>query len=270
VAQVVVKWDLPQGAGLSSSAALETASAVFLGRLSGTGPEGLDLVKAAQEAENRFVGVACGIMDPYASYFGEAGCALLLDCRSLVCRSVPLPNDLKVVVCHTGVERGLAGSAYNERRAECDEGVRVLARVLPGLDSLRGVTPQDLERHGGDLTGKVLKRVRHVVTEDARVLATVTALEAGDKAGLGRLLGASHDSLRDDFEVSCPELDALVDVARGLPGVHGARMTGAGFGGCTVNLVEAAAVEGFVREVKARHRTPEVYVFTPAPGAKYG
>ncbi len=271
--QAVLKGDLPQGAGLSSSAALEIASAVFLQKTSGFELPDLDLVKAAQSAENQFVEVNCGIMDQYASYLSKAGHALLIDCKSLKCGWVPMKGPVKVVVCDTRVKRTLANSAYNDRRKECERGLRALNARLPAVQSLRHLTLEDLKKHQGLLDPVALKRVRHVVTENQRVLDAVAALEKGDYQAMGRLMVESHESLKNDYEVSCRELDVMVRIARNNPQVYGGRMTGAGFGGCTVNLVREEAVAGFRREIldgykRETGRDAEVYVFTPADGAK--
>ncbi len=272
--QAVLKGDLPQGAGLSSSAALEVASAVFLQKISGFEMADLDLVKTAQAAENQFVGVNCGIMDQYASYLCKEGQALLIDCKSLKCGWVPLKGPVKVVVCDTKVKRTLAGSAYNDRRRECERGLRALNARLPAVQSLRHLSLEDLKKHQGLLDPVVLKRVRHVVTENQRVLDAVAALEKGDYPAMGRLMYESHESLKSDYEVSCRELDVMVRIAKNNPQVYGGRMTGAGFGGCTVNLVREEAVAGFRREIldgyqRETGKEAEVYVFSPANGAKY-
>lgn len=269
----VLQGDLPRGAGLSSSAALEVASAVFLRSALGFSISDMDVVHVAQDAENNFVGLRCGIMDMYASYMGRSGSALRIDCRDLSYQLAPMPKGLKVVVCNTGVARTLAGSAYNERRAECEEGVRILSGFLPGVRSLRDVSPAAFKAHEASLPDVVRKRVRHVVSENQRVLDTVSAMGRGDLSTLGRLMYESHESLRDDYRVSCKELDALVDIAHGCPGVVGARMTGAGFGGCIVALVEEKAVSAMVQKVGQSYRDPsgrpaEMYVFTAADGAK--
>jgi galactokinase len=269
----VIQGDLPRGAGLSSSAALEVASAVFLQSASGFTIPDIDMVRVAQDAENNFVGLRCGIMDMYASYMGQAGSALRIDCRDLSYQLAPMPKGIKIVVCNTGVARTLAGSAYNERRAECEEGVRILSGFLPEICALRDVSPAAFKAHEASLPEVVRKRVRHVVSEDQRVLDTVSAMGHGDLSTLGRLMYESHESLRVDYQVSCKELDELVDIARGCPGVVGARMTGAGFGGCTVALVEEDSVSIFEKKVAQSYRDPlghpaEVYVFTAADGAK--
>lgn len=274
--RAVVASTLPIGAGLSSSAALELASAwAFLGPEgpAAVGLDRLDLARLCQRAENDFVGVRCGFMDQFAAAFGDPAGALLLDCRSLDWRLVPLPlRECAFVVCHTGSSRRLDASGYNERRAACERAVAVLAVRDPSIRSLRDVTPERLAELAAVLDPATLARVRHVVTENERVLATVQAIEAGDLAAVGRAFAASHASLRDDYEVSSPELDAMVEVATAVDGVIGARMTGAGFGGCTVNLVRREAVPRLVAAVEAEYpkRTglrPAIYPVEPAAGA---
>jgi galactokinase len=271
--EAVVTGDLPSGAGLSSSAAYEVATALALARLGGFELPSLDLAKLARQAENGFVGVACGIMDQMAAKFGEQGRALLLDCRSLAHETVQIPAGLKVVVVNSGVRHSLASSEYNRRRAECEEGVRILASLRPGVRSLRDVTPEDEARFFAQLPPVVQKRCRHVVSENARVLEAVTVMRSGDLARLKILMAASHASLRDDYQVSCPELDILVDLALALPTCHGARLTGAGFGGSTVNLVETTAVGSFSESLASGYwnrtgRPAEIYVFEPSAGAR--
>jgi galactokinase len=269
----VITGDLPQGAGLSSSAAYEVATTLLLSTLGGFGLSPLEIAQLARAAENGFVGVACGIMDQMASVFGEPGRALFLDCRSLAHEPVALPAGLEIVVVNSGVRHSLASSAYNERRAACEEGVRSLAAARPGVRALRDVSPDDEAQLFARLPPVVRRRCRHVVSENARVGDAVAALRAGDTARLATVMAASHASLRDDYEVSCPELDLLVELAQPLPGCHGARLTGAGFGGCTVNLVETAAVASFSEAVAAGYRSrtgqaPELYVFAPSAGAR--
>ena len=263
--------DLPRGAGLSSSAAIEVATALAVRALSGfeMGPGAV--ARLCQEAENEFVGVRCGIMDPLASLQATAGHALFLDCRSLAVEQVPLAlGDHVLAVCQSGVSHALAGSEYNARRRECAAGVEVLRARFPAIRSLRDATLAEVEACRADLDPVVFRRCRHVVTENARVLEAVAALREGDLARLGRLMDASHASLRDDFQVSCPEVDLLVDLARGTPGVLGARITGGGFGGSTVNLVARGALEAFRARVgdEYRRRTGiESRLFTTAAGA---
>jgi galactokinase len=271
--EAAITGDLPRGAGLSSSAAYEVATLVALRALGALPLSSLDVAKLAQEAENQFVGVACGIMDQMASTFGAPGHALLLDCRSLAHQAVEIPPGLKIVVVNTGVHHALASSEYNRRRAECEEGVRILSSLRAGLRSLRDVEPEDEARFFSKLPPVVRQRCRHVVSENARVLAMVTALRAGDTTRLKTLMAASHFSLRDDYQVSCPELDVLVDLALAHPACRGARLTGAGFGGSTVNLVDAAAVASFSEVVAAGYqartgRSSAIYVFAPSAGAR--
>jgi galactokinase len=240
----VVASTLPQEAGLSSSAALELAAAWALSGSTAPRRGPLDLAVLCQRAENDYVGVRCGLMDQFAVACGVTGSALLLDCRSLEHRPVALPRDrLALVVCHTGSSRRLGASAYNTRRRECEGAVAAVAAQRPGITSLRDLGVEDVPWLATVLDEVALRRARHVITENARVLATVAALEGDDDGDLGPLFAASHASLRDDYEVGSPELDALVEIARGTPGVVAARMTGAGFGGCTVNLVRPDSID---------------------------
>ena len=268
----VIGSDLPEGAGLSSSAAIELASAwALLGR----GASAVDPVRLAQvcqRAENAYVGVQSGLMDQFAAACGVAGHALYLDCRSLEWRSVRLPDDLAIVVCNTGSPRRLGGSEYNLRREQCEAAVAVVARADPTVRSLRDVTADLLAAERHNLEPVVARRAEHVITENDRVQTLVAALEAGDTAAVGPILQASHESLRDRYEVSSPELDALVDIGIAVPGVIGARMTGAGFGGCTINLVRPAAVDALREAVMARYPamtglTPTVFTVAAAAGA---
>ncbi|WP_461371235.1 galactokinase [Candidatus Darwinibacter acetoxidans] len=274
-ADLVIQGNVPQGAGLSSSAALEVAAALLLDALHGWGLGAVDLVKLAQKAENEFVGVACGIMDQFASMLGQKDHALFLDCRSLEYEAVPLPLEKQgyaVAVVNSGVRRGLAGSEYNTRRQQCEEAVQRLQNELPGVESLRDVSLVDLSLVN-QLPDPLARRARHVVMENARVQQGVTALKAGELEEFGRLLTASHKSLRDDYEVSCAELDLLVELALEVPGVLGSRMTGAGFGGCTIALVPQTSLPAFEKTVSEEYQRhtgiqPEIFVFRPAPGAR--
>lgn len=239
----VIGSSLPIGAGLSSSAALELASAWTLA--SSLPPaDGLSLARLAQRAENRYVGVQCGLMDQMAVSFGETDAALLIDCRTLAWRPVSLPlTDHALVAIDTGSQRRLNASEYNARRAECQDVVTAIAAADPSIRSLRDVTLATLRDASGRVEPTALRRGEHVVRENARVLATVEALETGDLSALRELFAASHASLRDLFEVSSPELDAVVEIGRGVPGVSAIRMTGAGFGGCAVAIVARHAVD---------------------------
>ena len=234
----------------------------------------MTLARTAQRAENEYVGVNCGLMDQFASAFGQAGSALLLDCRSLDHRPIPMADpDLVLVACHSGSPRRLESSAYNERRMQCEAAVAVIAEQVPGVTALRDVTPAMLEDARPRLDPVVAARAEHIVHENDRVLATVDAFEAGDMAQVGRLFYASHASMRDLFGISSPELDALVEIAAGVPGVVGARLTGAGFGGCTINLVRRGAVdalrESVMRDYPARAGlVPRVFEVEPSAGAR--
>ena len=243
-ADLLIAGDVPEGAGLSSSAALEMSVATALASLAGFSLDRRALALAGQAAEHRFVGTRCGIMDQLVSMLGQAGHALLIDCRSLDTRPIPLyPERAAVLLFDSGVRHRHSSGEYNVRRAQCEEAGARLAALLPGVRALRDVAPDALERHASALPEPLLRRARHVVTEIERTTLAASALSRGDLAGFGRLMFASHRSLRDDFEVSVPELDALVQAAAGAPGVFGARMTGGGFGGCTVALVESGQAE---------------------------
>jgi galactokinase len=258
--------DVPRASGLSSSAAIEAATAIALDGLFGSGLDRKILARICQRAENEYVGVQSGIMDQYASLLCEAGTALLVDCRSLEAETVPLDlgaAGLSLVVCDTRVERGLAATGYNERRAACERAAKDL-----GLEALRDATENDLRR----LSGEELMRARHVVSENARVIRAVETLRDGDFDGFGRLMYASHASLRDDYEVSTPELDVFVELAGG-EGAVGARLTGAGFGGCAIALMPSEGVqalaEGCRRAFAERgFEQPAFYEFVPAAGAE--
>jgi galactokinase len=240
----VLASDLPQGAGLSSSAALELAAAWALSGRAGPQVDPLTLARTCQRAENGYVGVRSGLMDQFAVAHGVAGAALLFDCRDLTWREIQLPLAThQLVVIHSGMPHELAaGSAYNDRRAECERAVAILADLEPGVHTLRDVDLDLLARGRATLDDVAFRRARHVVTENARVTATAEAFAADDLAAVGELWAAGHASLRDDFEVSTPELDALVGIAGATPGVAAARMTGGGFGGSTINLVARDAV----------------------------
>jgi len=269
----VLASDLPQGAGLSSSAALELASALALAGGEEPATDRMTLARIAQRGENEHVGVACGLMDQFASAMGEDGAALLLDCRSLAHRAVPLPLDeVAIVVTHSGSTRRLDRSAYNERRAQCDAAAAAIARREPAVGSLRDVTAAMLDAAAASLDPVLERRARHVVEENGRVLETVAALDAGDVPTVGRLLSESHVSLRDLYDVSSPELDALVAIAAAVPGVLGARLTGAGFGGCTIALVRREAVGRLTAATMETYPartglTPRVFEVRPSPGA---
>lgn len=270
----VIVGDVPVGSGLSSSAAMLVAGGLAFAAASDFELSGVPLALAAQKAEREFVGVNVGIMDQFISALGQRGKALLIDTRSLSYEAVALPESgVSIVIADTNKRRGLVDSEYNARRAECEQAVDILKRWLPDIRALRDVTVADLEAHAADLPETTLKRARHVVTEDARTLEGVDALKAGNIALFGRLMDASHESLKNDYQVSCPELDAMVAAARSIRGVFGSRMTGAGFGGCTVSLVAEAAVPEFTRDVPAKYKAAaglnaSIYVTTASQGAQ--
>ena len=270
-AEMVVTSTVPAGAGLSSSAALEMAVGYALLDTAGVEIDRTALALACQQAEHEFAGTRCGLMDQYIVAHGSAGQALLLDTRTLRPTWLPLPAEVAVVVCNTMTKHALASAGYNDRRADCEAGVAILAARLPRVRALRDVTPADLEAHRADLSDQVYRRCRHVVSENARVEAAGRALQQGDLGAFGDLMLASHRSLRDDYEVSTTELDVMVEIANGVEGVYGSRMTGGGFGGCTVNLVRADSVAAFCGEVSIRYaratgRTPDVYPCVPSEG----
>jgi galactokinase len=271
-ANMLISGEISIGSGLSSSAAIEVACGFALLENAGLPVDRVELAKLCRRAENEFVGARVGIMDPFISCCGHAGHALMLDCRSLDYRLLPIPADVSLVICNTMVTHDLASGEYNTRRAECEEGVRRLSRRLPHVSALRDVGVGDLDRYCNDLPPGIYKRCRHVVTENARVLDAAAALEKADMLTFGKLMAESHTSLKDDYEVSCPELDLMVELAGQAQGVHGARMTGGGFGGSTINLVEKRGVEDFRRSVanayqKATGLSPQILVSEAAEGA---
>jgi galactokinase len=271
-ANLLIESEVPMGAGLSSSAAIEVATALALTENSGASPDRLQLARLCREAENEFVGARVGIMDQFVSLHGQKDHALLLDCRSLTFKSLAIPDSVKLVISNTMVKHELASSEYNRRRADCEEAVRRLATVLPGIRALRDVNQQQLERHRDLLTEVIYKRALHIVSENARVLDSAEALAAGDIERFGKRMAESHRSLRDLYEVSCRELDLMVDLAYQQKGLVGARMTGGGFGGATINLVDARHAGAFKEKLgKAyQHETglvPQIYICKPAEGA---
>lgn len=252
---LAIGGDLPQGAGLSSSAALEVATGLMAARLGGFALDPPRLARLCQAAENDFVGMKCGIMDMFVCLMGQAEHALLLDCRSLEVRQIPLRlGDHVIAITHSGVRHALVGSEYNVRRAQCAEGVKALQARFPAVRALRDATLDQLQACAPAMDPVVVRRCRHVIAEDDRVLASARSLEAGDLPAFGRLMDASHASLRDDYQVSCPEVDLLTDLTRRVPGVLGSRITGGGFGGCTVTLLPAAAVARLRDEVLPEYR----------------
>jgi len=274
-ADLSIASDVPVGAGLSSSAALEVSSGLALASVSGFAVDGVELALAGQEAEHTYVGAKVGIMDQFIASLGQAGHALLIDCRSLETTAIPVDTtETLIAICDSRVKHELSASEYNTRRAECEQGVELLRREgMTGIRALRDVSVEDFTRHEDALPEPVKRRCRHVVKENARTLAAATALKEGRLEAMGQLMLASHASLRDDYEVSCRELDALVEIAMSLAGTTlGARMTGGGFGGCTVNLVRRDALENF-RETIAREyqrvagHAPNIYVSEAGEGA---
>ena len=264
--------DVPEGAGLSSSAALETSVGLALLSVAGLPVDRTRLARSGQRAEHRYAGTKCGIMDQFISAHARRGHASMLDCRSLDVRPFPIPDSLRIVILDTGVQHELAGGEYNARRAQCEEGVAFLRNFLPAVRALRDVSEPDFETYAGGLSHLVFRRCRHVVTENARVLTFAAALERGDTDQIAATMRASHVSLRDDYEVSCDELDTLVEAADAAPGTVGSRMTGGGFGGCTVNLVDASRVDAFVAFVSDAYerttgRRPKAYATSAADGA---
>lgn len=272
-ADLLIQGNVPIGAGLSSSAAIEMATSVAVRALNHFDISQVELVKLSQEAENRFVGMNCGIMDQFISGMGQAGKSLFLDCRSLEYELVPFPSeDFSVVIMNTKVKRELTGTEYNERRSQCEEGVRILQKHLPAIHALRDVSVQQLNQYKDELPKLVRNRCTHVVRENERVEQFVRALKAKDSTRMGELLLASHADLRDLYEVSCKELDLMVEIAMGVEGVIGARMTGAGFGGCAIAVVrkgrEQALHDAIFTQYPARTDIqPEVYVSAPSDGA---
>jgi galactokinase len=240
---LAVRGTLPAGAGLASSAALEIAAALALERVAGIGLDPLGMAHLCRDVEHHWAGVRCGIMDQLASRLGRPGHALLVDCRDGTHRHLPLPlSEHALVICDSGRRRQLGDSAYNQRRQECEQAVALLQRHAPEIGSLRELTPELLDRHAAALPPELCDRCRHVVDENARVLASEVALAAGDLGAFGRLMNLSHASLRDLFQASDPLLDRLVTAAAAVPGVLGSRLTGAGWGGCTVTLCRRDAV----------------------------
>lgn len=271
-ADLLISSEVPLGAGLSSSAAIEVAVGLALLKISEQPVDLMKLALTGQRAEHEFAGTKSGIMDQYIAALGVEGHALLIDCRTLKHEAVPMEiGEARVVICNSMVKHNLAAGEYNQRRAECEEAVRLLASSQ--IQSLRDIDAEDLYWGVGPLPEVLARRVEHVVTENARTLAAVTALRKGDLVQFGKMMFYSHQSLRDDYEVSCRELDVLVEIADGCAGVFGARMTGGGFGGCTVNLVAGDYVENFIATLseayeRATGLKAECYVCRPSDGAR--
>jgi galactokinase len=271
-ASLLVRGEVPIGAGLSSSAAIEVASALALMSLNGVRLSLPDVARLCQRAENVFIGARVGIMDQFISCLGRAGHALLLDCRSLEFKLIPIPENVRLVICNTMVKHDHANGAYNRRREECEMGVKLLASWYPNIRALRDVSVEQLEQHLAEIPATIFKRCLHVVSENQRVLESAKYMAQGDVARFGGLMQQSHRSLRDLYEVSCRELDVMAEIAESLEGYCGGRMTGGGFGGCTVNLVRTVDAPRFAEQISERYQTatgikPEVYVCSAANGA---
>jgi galactokinase len=272
-ANLIIEGQVPMGAGLSSSASLEVATALaLLGESRGEVSQ-FELVKMCQKAEHEYVGTRCGIMDQFIAVFGQEGHALMLDCRTLESEALRVPQDARLVICNSMVKHDLAAAGeYNRRRADCETGVSILRKSLPQVRALRDVTLADLEAHKNELPEVVYRRCRHVISENQRVLDAASALRTGDLDDFGRLMRESHQSMRDDYEISVSELDLLVEIASECEGVYGSRMTGGGFGGCTISLVESESVEAFQRTITHKYKdatgiSAPVYVCSAAQGA---
>jgi galactokinase len=269
----VFSSNVPRGSGLSSSASVELGHVIAWQTLGGWTLPPMKRALLGQKAENKYVGVNCGIMDQFSSACGVENKLLLLDCRSLEWITLPLPHDVAIIVADTTVRRKLTSGEYNKRRSACEEAVRLLKQDLPGIRSLRDVKPDDFNRLAGKLPEEVEKRARHVVEEIQRSDQSQALLQAGDIQSFGSLMNECHVSLRDLYEVSCPELDVMVNIAQSLDGCYGARLTGAGFGGCTVNLVAIEKADRFVDALAKGYETqtglhPEIYVTRASNGAE--
>jgi galactokinase len=271
-ANLVIAGNVPIGSGLSSSAAFEVAAALVLLANSGAELPRADIALACQRAENDYTGARCGIMDQFVSCFGRADHAIMIDCRDLTHRALPLDTRIAIVVCNTKVSHSVAGGEYNSRRADCERSVRALQTKLPGIKALRDVTLPQLQANQSLLSETEFRRCRHVISENDRVRSAAEALDHHDSRRFGELMYESHASMRDDYEISCRELDIMVELARGRPGVLGARMTGGGFGGCTVNLAQRDHVADFLSMMHREYRAatgiaPEIYVCSASDGA---
>lgn len=271
---IAFQGNVPQGSGLSSSAALEVATSIMAQKILGFNIAKPNLAKLCQRAENKFVGMNCGIMDQFISMMGQQGHALFLDCRSLDYQLVPLElGDCRIIICQSGVKHTLVDSEYNKRRQECEQGVAILTKHFPSVKALRDATMDQLEAVKAELDPIVYSRCKHVITEDERVLSSIKALNRDDLKTFGQYMNASHDSLRDDYQVSCPEIDLLVDLAREVNGVLGTRITGGGFGGCTVTLIQSTAENQFKEHITKNYQAktgivPQIYISTAANGAE--
>lgn len=275
--EALIVGDVPLGAGLSSSAALEVATARLIQQLYPFSMDPVEMALLCQAAENRFVGVNCGILDQFSSLMGKADHLVFLDCRDLRRYDhLPLGADMALVLAHTHASHTLADGTYNRLREDCFEAARRLAEITKKpITHLRDVSVEMITQYGSLLPDAIHRRARHVVTENARVLRGVEALRKGDRETMGQMMLESHASSRDDFGNSCEELDGMVECAKGLPGFHGGRLSGGGFGGCTVNLVDAEKATAFSAELSKRYRArsgiePTLYICKPVEGAKGG
>jgi len=271
-ANLVIDGQVPIGAGLSSSAAIEVATAFALTSLGGLTIPLLEVARLCQRAENTYTGARCGIMDQFVSCFGRQDHALMLDCRSLEATYLQLPPNVRLVICNTMVRHELAGGEYNERRASCERVVETIGKFRPEVRALRDLTLEDLEHYRNQISSVDFRRCRHVITENDRVEDAKATIEGADLARFGELMYLSHDSLDRDYEVTCGELNIMVNLARELEGVYGARMTGGGFGGCTINLVESKMVPEFQATVAREYEkltglSPQIFVSAAAAGA---
>src|SRR5688572_16971446 len=270
---LLIASQLPLGGGLSSSAALEVSAGLAMCGVAGHSPDALTIVKTAHATETEYVGTQAGVMDPFVSVFARRDCCLFIDCRSLRFRLIPLSDEnFSIVICDSGIRHSLASSEYNRRRKECEEGVALLRQYLPRVQALRDVDVNEFVQVQNKLPEPIRNRCRHVVFENARTQQAADALTANDFVTMGRLMFESYESLRRDYEVSIRELDLLVDTARHLKGVVGSRMTGGGFGGCTITLIETGAIDAFVDGIGATYSRafgvyPRVLTARPSDGA---
>ena len=270
---LTLEGNVPLGAGLSSSASIEVATALALLELAGTSLPLPTIALACQRAENVFVGARSGIMDQFIACAGKQDHALMLDCRSLEYRHLPIPAHVRLIICNSMVKHEHAGGQYNVRREEVEEGTRILHARWPSIKALRDATEAQLNECRLEMPPNVFRRCRHIITENKRVELAASALERGDLPAFGTLMAEAHRSFRDDFEASCSELDTLVEIAAELPGCYGARMTGGGFGGCTVNLVEENKADQFRQQIHARYRATtgidaDIYLCRASAGAR--
>src|SRR3984893_9022969 len=272
-ANLYIAGEVPLGAGLSSSAAIEVSTGYALLSAAGHAIDRTKLALLCQRAENNFVGARVGIMDQFVSCHGRAGHALMIDCRSLEYRALKLPPNVSLVICNTMVKHKLQAGEYNVRRAECEEAVRKLSTALPTIRSLRDVSLEQLAQKRSLLSDTLYRRCQHVISENARVRKVADLFEQGKTEGLRELMAASHRSMRDDYEISCRELDAMVEIAGRQRGVYGARMTGGGFGGCTINFVDAEHATEFQQRVSEEYESatglrPDIYICEASQGAE--